>query len=237
VEPHAGLADRKSVTWWLALFLLKNSPAQRSLARRRRLGFLLVWSASLALCGLLQQAQPQADRVRAAMEGSLEKQRASVRLQAKSAGASATPWTFDAAPTAVVSPQAFCEAIGQPELIRMIDSVASRQGIDPSVVREVARQESGFRPCAVSVKGAEGLMQLMPPTQAQFRVQDPFDALENLEAGTSLLKQLLERYHGDLSLALSAYNAGPYRVDQAGGIPEIPETKNYVSTILDRLAQ
>jgi soluble lytic murein transglycosylase-like protein len=213
---QAGFADHKQVTWWIALFLLQDVKPQTS---------------------QLQNAQSQAERVRAAMEGSLEKQRASVRQQAKSAGTSMTPWTDVAMPAAVLSPQAFCEAIVQPELIRMIDNVASRQDIDPSLVREVARQESGFRPCAVSAKGAEGLMQLMPQTQAQLDVQDPFHAQESLEAGSKLLKQLLDRYDGDLSLALSAYNAGPYRVDKAGGIPEIPETKNYVSSILDRLKQ
>ena len=78
-------------------------------------------------------------------------------------------------------------------------------------------------------------MQLMPATQAQLQVQNPFSAQESLEAGSKLLKQLLDRYHGDLSQALSAYNAGPARVDAAGGVPKIPETQNYVSGILNRL--
>lgn len=80
-------------------------------------------------------------------------------------------------------------------------------------------------------------MQLMPSTQDQFQVIDPFNPTESLEAGTKLLKQLLDRYHGDLSLALSAYNAGAGTVDKAGGIPQIPETQNYVSTIMNRLSQ
>jgi soluble lytic murein transglycosylase-like protein len=66
-------------------------------------------------------------------------------------------------------------------------------------------------------------------------VQNPFSAQESLEAGSKLLKQLLDRYHGDLSQALSAYNAGPARVDAVGGVPKIPETQNYVSEILNRL--
>lgn len=119
----------------------------------------------------------------------------------------------------------------------MIDETAAKQQVDPKLVREVARQESGFRPCAVSVKGAQGLMQLMPATQAQFQVGDPFSPQQSLEAGSKLLKQLLDRYHGDLSLALSAYNAGPDQVDKAGGVPEISETKSYVSDILNRLLQ
>lgn len=129
----------------------------------------------------------------------------------------------------------FCEAIAQPELSAMIDSAADKNGVEPSVIREVARQESGFRPCAVSPKGAQGLMQLMPATQNQFQVADPFNPVASLEAGTKLLKQLLDRYHGDLSLALSAYNAGAGTVDKAGGIPQIPETQNYVNSIMGRL--
>lgn len=117
----------------------------------------------------------------------------------------------------------------------MIDVAAQREDIDPALVREVARQESGFQPCAVSPKGAEGLMQLMPATQIQLQVQNPFSAQESLEAGSKLLKQLLDRYHGDLPQALSAYNAGPARVDAAGGVPKIPETQNYVVNILKRL--
>jgi len=80
-------------------------------------------------------------------------------------------------------------------------------------------------------------MQLMPATQDQFQVIDPFNSMASLDAGTRLLKQLLDRYHGDLSLALSAYNAGAGTVDKAGGIPQIPETQNYVANILGRLIQ
>ncbi len=130
-----------------------------------------------------------------------------------------------------------CEPIAQPELSNMIDSAATKNGVDSSVVREVARQESGFRPCVTSPAGAQGLMQLMPATQDQFNVADPFNPATSLEAGTKLLKQLLDRYHGDLSLALSAYNAGASTVDKAGGIPPIPETQRYVSNILSRLNQ
>ena len=119
----------------------------------------------------------------------------------------------------------------------MINDAARKQSVDPALVREVARQESGFRPCAVSPKGAEGLMQLMPATQLQFDVTDPFDAGQSLQAGTKLLKQLLDRYQGDVPMALSAYNAGAGRVDKAGGVPEIPETKNYVMSILGRFLQ
>jgi soluble lytic murein transglycosylase-like protein len=168
-----------------------------------------------------------AGRIRAAMESSLAEQRASVQRQAEAAGVS-IPWK---APQPVA---AECDPIPLAELSKMIDESSQKQGIDKNLVREVARQESGFRPCAVSDRGAEGLMQLMPETQAQFQVEDPFDPRQSLEAGSKLLKQLLDRYDGDLSKALSAYNAGARRVDESGGVPDISETKAYVLSILTR---
>ena len=192
----------------------------------------------------MQDARSQADRVRAAMSASLEKQKVSVRQQVKSQVQAAhliadqesdSNGFFARAPFAM--PSMGCDPMPKPQLFEMIDQAAERQGVDPALIREVARQESAFRPCAVSSKGAEGLMQLMPATQAQFAVTDPFDPGQSLDAGTKLLKQLLDRYHGDLPLALSAYNAGAGRVDKAGGVPEIPETKNYVFTILSRFLQ
>jgi len=181
--------------------------------------------------------QPQ--RVRAAMAASIEKQRASVEQQIKAIqfpvppAPSAIPPSFRVPPPVAYS----CNPVAQPELSKMIDSVSREHSVDPALVREVARQESGFRPCAVSPKGAEGLMQLMPSTQAQLDVHDPFNPQESLSAGAKLLKQLLDRYHGDLALALSAYNAGMTRVDRTFSIPEIPETKDYVADILGRLGK
>jgi soluble lytic murein transglycosylase-like protein len=128
-----------------------------------------------------------------------------------------------------------CDAVPKTDLARMIDHAAEENGVNPALVREVARAESAFRPCAVSNKGAEGLMQLMPATQVQFAVGDPFDPEQSLAAGSKLLRQLIDRYHGDLTLALSAYNSGAGTVDRAGGVPEIPETRNYVNVILSRL--
>ncbi len=181
----------------------------------------------------MQDPRAQSDRTRAAMAESLASQRASIRKQVEAVGPART-----ASHVVIPAGGPACEAIPQPELGRMIDEAAQRQNIDPSLIREVARQESGFHPCAVSPKGAEGLMQLMPATQMQLQVQNPFNAEQSLEAGSKLLKQLLDRYHGNLSQALSAYNAGPGTVDRVGGgIPEIPETQNYVSGILQRLLQ
>ena len=181
-------------------------------------------------------AKEQAERVRAAMAASLQKQRESVRRQAAAIASTAPAGSMGAVSSEVFIPPP-CDPVPKLELTEMVEDAANRQGVDPSLVLEVARQESGFRPCAVSRKGAEGLMQLMPSTQIQFQVSDPFDAKQSIEAGSKLLKDLLERYHGDISLALSAYNAGAGRVDRSLGIPEIPETQNYVVDILSRLIQ
>jgi soluble lytic murein transglycosylase-like protein len=178
--------------------------------------------------------QPQ--RVRAAMAASIEKQRASIEQQIKSIKdplPPAIPASFTVPPPVAYA----CPPVAPPELSKMIDTVAREQSVDASLVREVARQESAFRPCAVSPKGAQGLMQLMPATQAQLEVRDPFNPQESLSAGAKLLKQLLDRYHGDLALALSAYNAGMTRVDRTFSVPEIPETQDYVTDILGRLGK
>jgi soluble lytic murein transglycosylase-like protein len=202
--------------------------------------------------GLIQNNAPrdargQAARVRALMAPSLEKQRISVLQQSSNLVESARAEEretgsgsfFATARLSMPAPFAMpaCDPVPKPQLFQIIQAAAQQEGVDPALVREVARQESAFRPCAVSTKGAEGLMQLMPATQAQFDVTDPFDPGQSIDAGTKLLKQLLDRYHGDLSLALSAYNSGAGRVDKAGGIPDIPETKNYVFSILNRFLQ
>ena len=123
------------------------------------------------------------------------------------------------------------------ELNSLIDESAQKQGVDREVVKAVIDKESAARPCAVSFRGAQGLMQLMPATAEEFDVRDPFDPRQNIEAGTKLLRLLLNRYDNDLGLALGAYNAGSARVDREGGIPPIPETLNYVTDILKKLGQ
>jgi len=104
--------------------------------------------------------------------------------------------------------------------------------VSPDLLRTVMKEESGFRPCAVSGKGAMGLMQLMGATADELGVGNAFDPRENVTAGAKFLRQLIDLYNGDLTLALSAYNAGPGRVDPSLGIPEIPETMDYVHRIL-----
>ncbi len=128
-----------------------------------------------------------------------------------------------------------CDPLATSEVDRLISGASKKQEVDESVLRAVMQQESGFRPCAVSPKGAMGLMQLMPATAKQLGVQNAFDPASNVDAGAKLLKELLTRYNGDLSLALSAYNAGPTKVDAAGGTPNIAETQDYLRKILSTL--
>ena len=114
-----------------------------------------------------------------------------------------------------------------------IASAAARRQIDPDFVASVVKAESGFNPAAVSPKGARGLMQLMPGTAAILGLENAFDPAANLEAGTKYLRQLLDQYAGDAVKALAAYNAGPRRVEQYGGVPPDAETRAYVTQIID----
>ncbi|MBL8227816.1 MAG: lytic transglycosylase domain-containing protein [Bryobacterales bacterium] len=117
----------------------------------------------------------------------------------------------------------------------MIRLAATREGVREDLVHAVIERESAFRPCAVSPKGAQGLMQLMPATASELGVLDPFDPQQSIDGGVRFLKQLLDRYKGNFELALGAYNAGSGRVDRAGGVPNIAETKDYVLNILSKL--
>jgi soluble lytic murein transglycosylase-like protein len=128
-----------------------------------------------------------------------------------------------------------CDPISSVSLSPLIQDAADREGLSPDLLRAVIRKESAGYPCAVSSKGAMGLMQLMPGTAANFGVADPMNPEDNVGAGARFLGQLLERYAGNLSLALAAYNAGPGKVDAYGGVPPYPETKNYVRDILNSL--
>lgn len=118
------------------------------------------------------------------------------------------------------------------DLSSLISQTAAKWGLDPNLLQAVVNQESSGNPNAVSPAGAQGLMQLMPATAAQFGVTNAFDPQQNLDAGAQYLSQLLTQYNGDTSLALAAYNAGPGNVNKYNGIPPFPETQGYVTKIL-----
>ncbi len=114
----------------------------------------------------------------------------------------------------------------------MIRVIADHYDVEYALVKAVIKAESGFNHLAVSPKGAQGLMQLMPTTAAEVRVQDAFLPQDNIEGGVKYLRRMLDRYDGNLALAVAAYNAGPNRVDEAGGVPDIAETREYLARVL-----
>ena len=113
----------------------------------------------------------------------------------------------------------------------LVAAAASRYGVDAELITSVIAAESNFNPKAISPKNARGLMQLLPETAARLGVKDVFDPKENIDAGTRYLRELLETYHNNLTLALAAYNAGPDRVQQYGSVPPFRETISYVRRV------
>jgi soluble lytic murein transglycosylase-like protein len=214
-------------------------------------------AAATVQSAMEKAAQKQRESALAAMQTSIDKQRTAIaKGLAASVGKQAGPVVpagsfFNLPPLApppppvlaestmpeVALPDVVCDPVPETSIAPILLDAAQREGLEPKLLTAVIQQESAFRPCAVSQKGAQGLMQLMPDTSTQFGVKDPFDPKQSIDAGAKYLKELIGRYSGNLAVALGAYNAGPAKVDEAGGVvPPIPETTDYVKQILDRLA-
>jgi soluble lytic murein transglycosylase-like protein len=117
-------------------------------------------------------------------------------------------------------------------------TTASKQfRVEPSLIKAVIKAESDFDQAAVSYKGAQGLMQLMPETAYEMEVGDPFNPEENILGGTRYLSLMLDRFRNNLQMALAAYNAGPEKVEEYRGIPPFPETQTFVQRVLKYYGQ
>jgi soluble lytic murein transglycosylase-like protein len=196
--------------------------------------------------------RPPAKSLRIVIEESIRKQKESILRQVDSARPVepdwfTVPWTRDEndafiarpspepaapdSPAASPASQVWCAPIKPGSLEGAIGRAATRNGYSSGLLRAVIEKESAFHPCAVSPKGAMGLMQLMPATAAALGVRDPFDPLQSIDGGARYLGDLLKRFNGDWRLALGAYNAGPGAVEQHSGVPPYRETRAFVQSV------
>ncbi len=118
------------------------------------------------------------------------------------------------------------------QILDLVSKISEKYDMDENLINAVIRQESGFKTDAVSSAGAKGLMQLMPQTAKALGVKDAFNPVQNIEGGVKYLRNMMDKYNGNIILALAAYNAGPGNVDKYNGVPPFKETQNYVKNIL-----
>lgn len=193
------------------------------------------------LCAIILIAVRCAEAADVETRASIEKQRQSIQRQLASVARQIQRWptvmqvSTAPAPEEPAPPSFACEKIAPSQIAAIAEETAARHGLSSALIRAVVHQESGGNPCAVSSKGALGLMQIMPEVAQELQLSQPFDPVGNIDAGGRLLKKLLLRFNGDLSLAVAAYNAGAGAVERAGGVPDYPETQGYVAAILEAL--
>ncbi len=135
------------------------------------------------------------------------------------------------------SPSGRSTVLANPRIMEYAERCSRANNLSPALVKAIIRAESNGERLAVSPKGAQGMMQLMPFTARRLNVSDPFDPIENIEGGVRYIKELLGTFGGNLHHALAAYNAGPAAVKKYGGIPPYPETRSYVKRVMDYYSQ
>ena len=141
--------------------------------------------------------------------------------------------SFASMVSAALGPTQSPNMIPPPQIERLVNANAGVWGVDPALVKAIIANESGFDANATSKTGAQGLMQLEPATAAGLGVADAYDPAQNIAGGTRYIRGLLDRFHGNLRLAVAAYNAGPGAVEKYGGVPPYAETQSYVENVLD----
>ena len=134
--------------------------------------------------------------------------------------------------TEATAVQANTQVSSKSQILNVVSQISKKYDVDEKLVQALIKQESGFNPKAKSKSGAIGLMQLMPATAKNLGVKDPYNTVQNVEGGVKYLKSMLNKYNGNVILALAAYNAGPGAVDKYSGVPPYKETQNYVKNIL-----
>ena len=136
-----------------------------------------------------------------------------------------------------ISPSGRSTGLGNAWMMKYAERYSRANNLNPALVKAIIRAESNGERLAVSPKGAQGMMQLMPLTARRLNVSDPFDPIENIEGGVRYIKELLGTFGGNLHHAVAAYNAGPAAVKKYGGVPPYPETRRYVKRVMDYYSQ